>query len=149
MRRSAREDDLNRREALGLLLAGGLIVSGRMIRKWLLMGPDGIWREPMFLSSLIPRTPVEPDEPPAPDPPFAVNLVSADTLVYLPGVGPVLAERIVQSRRDEGPFLSPADLSRVKGIGPKLTQRLAPLLRFHTTAGRESGLVSSRGDTCR
>ncbi len=130
-------------------MLGGLIAAGRLIRKWLLMGPDGTWREPSFLSSLLPRTPVEPDEPPAPDPPFAVNLVSADTLVYLPGVGPVLAARIVQSRRDAGPFLSPADLKRVKGIGPKLTQRLTPLLRFHTAAGQGPGMASSTGDTCR
>jgi len=140
---------LNRREALGLLLLGGLIAAGRLIRRRLLLGPDGTWREPTFLSSLLPRPSAEPDEPPAPEPPFAVNLVGADTLVYLPGVGPVLADRIVQSRRDEGPFLSPADLQRVKGIGPKLMQRLAPLLRFHTAAGRSPGTTSSTGDTCR
>ncbi len=136
---------MTRREALGLLLLGGLIAAGRLIRRLLLTGPDGQWREPLFLSSLVPEDPVPPEEAPAPEPPFAVNLAGADTLVHLPGVGPVLAERIVSSRRDAGPFRTPADLQRVKGIGPKLSQRLAPLLLFNVAAGTSS----SCGDTCR
>ncbi len=133
---------MTRREALGLLLLGGLVAAGRLIRRLLLVGPDGAWRDPLWLASLVPVEPAAPAEPPPPEPPFAVNLAGADTLVHLPGVGPVLAGRIVRSRREDGPFRTPADLRRVKGIGPKLSQRLAPLLLFHVTA-------SSPGDTCR
>jgi competence protein ComEA len=91
----------------------------------------------------------EPEPPPPPEPPFAVNLVGVDTLVHLPGVGPVLAERIVASRQAEGPFRSPGDLRRVKGIGPKLSGRLGPLLLYHTAAAETAGTASSPGATGR
>jgi competence protein ComEA len=38
-------------------------------------------------------------------------------LETLPGVGPVLAERIVSYRRDHGPFATVDDLLDVPGIG--------------------------------
>jgi len=122
---------VNRREALGLLLLGALLAAGRLIRRWLLLGPQGTWREPSFLNGLLPREPEAVPEPEPPQPPFAVNLVGVDTLVHLPGVGPVLAGRIVASRHEAGPFRDADDLRRVKGIGPKLSARLAPLLLFH------------------
>ncbi|NTV04693.1 helix-hairpin-helix domain-containing protein, partial [bacterium] len=71
-------------------------------------------------------------EPEPPAPPFHVNRTTADTLTYLPGVGAVLAGRIVAERERGGPFRGAADLRRVKGIGPKLTERLGPLLLYDT-----------------
>lgn len=47
-----------------------------------------------------------------------VNRADATRLQDLPGVGPVLAERIVADREDNGPFSSVDDLQRVTGIGP-------------------------------
>ncbi len=140
---------MQRRQALGLLLLGGLVALGRWIRRTLLLGPDDRWRDPAFLSSVVPETPVEIPPPPPPTPPFAVNSVGVDTLIHLPGVGPVLAGRIVLSRLSDGPFASPDDLRRVKGIGPKLASRLGPLLLYHTAADSGVGPCSSRTDTCR
>jgi competence protein ComEA len=37
----------------------------------------------------------------------------------LPGIGPVLAERIFEYRRQNGPFSSIEDIRRVSGIGEK------------------------------
>jgi competence protein ComEA len=52
-----------------------------------------------------------------------VNTASASQLEALPGVGPVLAERIVAHRTEHGPFLSVEDLLDVPGIGEaKLNQ---------------------------
>lgn len=58
-----------------------------------------------------------------------VDLNRADTtaLQSLPGVGPALARRIVEARR-ETPFSSVDDLLRVRGIGPVLLARLKPLV---------------------
>jgi len=41
-------------------------------------------------------------------------------------VGPVLAERILEDRKRNGPFRSVEDLRRVKGIGEKTLERLRP-----------------------
>jgi competence protein ComEA len=52
-----------------------------------------------------------------------LNAASAGELESLPGVGPVLAERIVVFRTERGPFLAVEDLLDVPGIGEsKLSQ---------------------------
>lgn len=62
--------------------------------------------------------------------PIDLNEASAAELVRLPGVGPVLAERIVEWRRANGRFRSTADLEQVRGIGPALRARLESHLRI-------------------
>ncbi len=51
--------------------------------------------------------------------PVDLNLATADDLTVLPGIGPSLAATIVADRTANGPFCSPDDLRRVKGLGPK------------------------------
>lgn len=58
------------------------------------------------------------------------NTADAARLTLLPRIGPVLAERIVQDRDEHGPFQSASDLQRVRGIGPKTVERIAPMLDF-------------------
>ena len=55
-----------------------------------------------------------------------VNLNTADVaaLDTLPGVGPVLAQRIVQWRQEHGPFTTVEELNEVSGIGDKLFAQL-------------------------
>ena len=62
---------------------------------------------------------------------FQVDLNTADwpELVQLPGIGPILARRIVESRQTDGPFLDHEDLQRVRGIGPKTLETIQPYLR--------------------
>jgi len=61
---------------------------------------------------------------------FQVDLNEADwpELVQLPGIGEVLARRIVESRRRDGRFLDHDDLQRVRGIGPRTLDRVRPFL---------------------
>ncbi len=59
-----------------------------------------------------------------------VNSASPSELELLPGVGPVIASRISESRASDGPFKDLRDLQRVRGIGPKTAQKLAPHIRF-------------------
>ena len=56
-------------------------------------------------------------EPPEPKGPVDVNTAAADELQELNGVGPALAERIIDYREANGPFRSLEDLLEVKGIG--------------------------------
>jgi competence protein ComEA len=58
-----------------------------------------------------------------------VNTASAVELELLPGVGPKMAERIVEERTRHGRFRRPRDLRRVKGIGEKTLARLLPYVR--------------------
>lgn len=53
----------------------------------------------------------------APDPRVRVNVAGISELERLPGVGPVLAERILQHRDEHGPFEVVEDLLDVPGIG--------------------------------
>lgn len=53
-----------------------------------------------------------------------LNTATAKELETLPGVGPKLAERIIQARQNK-PFTSLDDLDQVSGIGPKILEQLS------------------------
>ena len=59
-----------------------------------------------------------------------VNINSADAseLALLPRVGPSVADRIIDYRKENGPFKKPEDLMLVQGIGEKTFQLLKPYL---------------------
>lgn len=57
-----------------------------------------------------------------------INSATWDELAQLPGIGEVLASRIVDSREQDGPYRDNSDLERVRGIGPRTMQRLQPFL---------------------
>jgi competence protein ComEA len=62
---------------------------------------------------------------------YQVDINQADwpEIAELPEVGEVLARRIVDSRRIEGPFRDLDELDRVRGIGPRTLARMRPYLR--------------------
>lgn len=60
----------------------------------------------------------------------SINTASARELEALPGIGPVLAGRIVAYRAAHGPFRSVDELINVSGIGPKLLEQLRPHVRL-------------------
>jgi len=49
-----------------------------------------------------------------------INAASAALLEELPGIGPVIAARIIEYRESFGPFEQTGQLMQVKGIGPKI-----------------------------
>jgi competence protein ComEA len=59
-----------------------------------------------------------------------VNTATAEELTALPGIGPVLAQRIVDFREAHGPFDALGDLGEVSGIGPKILASLADAVSF-------------------
>jgi competence protein ComEA len=48
-----------------------------------------------------------------------INKASVEEISKLEKIGPKYAERIVQYRKEHGPFAKPEDILKVKGIGPK------------------------------
>lgn len=63
-------------------------------------------------------------DPGAPPGKVNLNLATAAQLEELPGVGPVLAERIIGHRQTRGRFTSPRQLLEVSGFGPKKYESL-------------------------
>ena len=59
---------------------------------------------------------------PTPDQPVDLNGAAMDDLIRIPGIGEVLAHRIVENR----PYVAVDDVSRVPGIGPVLLERIRP-----------------------
>ena len=57
-----------------------------------------------------------------------LNQSSVKELQALPGIGPVLAERIHRYRRDNGNFTSIEEITEVRGIGAKRFARLRPYI---------------------
>lgn len=61
--------------------------------------------------------PTEEDVTPEPSAPVDVNTAGVDELDTLDGIGPALAQRIIDYREEHGPFSSLEELLEVKGIG--------------------------------
>ncbi len=57
-----------------------------------------------------------------------INSATSDQLQRLPGVGPVIAGRIVEYRRRVGKFVRPEQLMDVRGIGPKTFEKMRPFV---------------------
>lgn len=60
--------------------------------------------------------------------PININEASAAALEELPGIGPVMAQRIFEYRSASGGFSSLDELLNVKGIGEKTLEKMRPLI---------------------
>lgn len=58
-----------------------------------------------------------------------VNTASEEELQRLPGVGPATARRIIEFRKQNGPFSAPEQLLDVSGIGQKKLEAMLPFVR--------------------
>ena len=132
----------SRRQFAGILLVFALLMTGRLIRHRMLITPDGAWREHLWLDELVlapgDAEAAEKARKPELTSPLPINTCSVDSLTLLPGVGPVLAGRIQDIRAEGHIFRNAEDLRMVKGIGPALSARLAPLVDFAIEATADS-----------
>jgi len=133
-----------------LILLALILLVGLGVREWRAGFPDAALRLERFdrdepAAPLVGDTPGTPTPPatapatspvpatpaPAPIKPLDVNRAAAVELAALPGVGPGLAQRIVEERERRGRFDSPEALRYVLGMGPK---KLAAIRRFITVS---------------
>jgi len=68
-----------------------------------------------------------------------LNRATVVELDALPGIGPVLAGRIITHRDRVGGFRRIEDLLAVRGVGPRLLERNAPRLRIGGTPDGPAG----------
>jgi|GEM_PF-2966802 len=70
--------------------------------------------------------PKKPKHPPI----TSLNKASMAQLQLLPGIGPKMAQRVIEYRKSHGAFTDPAQVMDVKGIGPKKYEKMRPFLKL-------------------
>jgi len=107
---------------LVLLIAVGLLVGGAVLLWPRPQRATGEWGRPIAVEGVRVMVPtfVEAKK-------IDINVASAVELTQLPGIGPVLAERIIAYRQVHGSFATLDALTAVKGVGPSIVERLRGL----------------------
>lgn len=135
-------DDAKAAVALGTLAMAGVLA------RWFLatatsapgdvtFGPPNVQQPDSTRAvSLLLSEPLRPGER------VDLNVAPAPELTRLPGIGPVLAQRIVEDRSRRGPFRNLEDFDRVKGVGPKLLERIRAHAAFSGRHARPKSLDS-------
>ncbi len=62
--------------------------------------------------------------------PIPINHADREALIALDGIGPVLADRLIEWRKEHGRFRNGDDLLAVRGIGPKKLAKILPQITF-------------------
>src|SRR5271168_2689450 len=72
--------------------------------------------------------------------PVNLNTATSEQLQQVPGIGPSMADKILQMRKSYGAFKSVDDLLAVRGIGPKRLDKMRKyLVVAKVTAKQQSG----------
>lgn len=87
-----------------------------------------------LILTVLMAAPLAAAEAPKPEGGKKVNINSAEApqLALLPRVGPSVAQRILEHRKQNGPFKKVEDLMLVRGIGEKTFELIKP---YVTTSG--------------
>lgn len=104
----------------------GMVVMIAALGVLLVVASIMTWRRPIVIDAPRSGGSGETQATPWPDMRVNVNTAPAAELGLLPGIGELLAERIVNDREENGPFQSLDDLNRVPGVGPVIIDRLRP-----------------------
>lgn len=88
--------------------------------------PESVANEPVRpVVNIAPSEPLTAKEARLQNRVIDVNQATLEDLQLLPGIGPKIAQRILDER-EKKPFASVEDLRRVYGIGPKTLEKIRP-----------------------
>lgn len=81
----------------------------------------------------VPSVTTEPERAETEEPrvisfPISINDADKESLMALPGIGDVLAQRILDYRDENGAFSAPEELLNVEGIGKKRLEEILDLI---------------------
>ena len=117
-----------------LLCCAGFLLFGLGLYFGRTTGGTVLYQRPAAASSVAAEAPEAPEEPAAPEETETepdgmasrVNLNTADAaaLESLPGIGPALAQRIIDYRTANGPFQTTAEIQDVRGIGAGIYEKI-------------------------
>lgn len=82
----------------------------------------------------------------SPGEPVELNTATVEELCALPGIGPKKAEAIVALRQKQR-IVRPTQLLRVKGIGPKILEKLRPHIRIEPSPKGVTGPSAAKKKT--
>lgn len=129
---------ITRQEGLALLTLAGLFFVGLVIQH-----VQHRQVPPIAADTLTAPASVQPAgltskeaERPSPEDPLELNEASAKALEALNGIGPTLADRIVEYRETQRPFQRVTELRRVRGIGAKTVADLRPVVTISTAQSK-------------
>lgn len=91
--------------------------------------PEGAAKESAENNEALPSPPKSAAKDPAVKR-LNPNIATNEELQTLPGIGPVLADRIIEYRETVGKFQTIDDLLAVKGIGEKTLAKIRPYLEL-------------------
>jgi len=125
---------LSERERKALILIGAALIVGiglilaKAYRPSLFLGePDFQMEDAGAKPEIIPfETRPSPEE--RISKPVDINEASKEELERLPGIGPTLADRILQYREKHGKFKRIEEIKQVRGIGERTFQRIKSLI---------------------
>ena len=83
-------------------------------------------------------------------PKIDLNRADADELMRIPGVGAVIAQRIIDHRTKNGPFRKIAEINQIKGISKNKYERISPYLTVRSLRSsafrKNNGALPAKGE---
>ena len=107
---------------IGLTLVFAAFIAGLFLGRNFNRQPVQIQPLPAVTAAAVPPLSLV-TEPTAPSI-ININTATVEDIQVLPGIGPLLAQRIVEYREENGPFETNGELMNVSGIGEKKLEEI-------------------------